>query len=149
MKKLFVATVLFITGIPGILAQNGGDIFKDLESKSANEGSVHIAQSDNIKHVFYLHLLAARKVVRNNGWRICVFADSGQEANRKAENIRSIFISRFKAVRSYKIFNYPFYRVYVGDFRSKSEAMKFLKVLEREFPNAYIVPDVISQPGLN
>ncbi len=135
--------------MPGIFAQSSVDIFKKLESKSINGGAVHIAQSDNIKHVFYMHLQAQRKITRNNGWRICVFADSGQEANRKAESVRSIFITRFRNVRSYKIFNYPFYRVYVGDFRSKSEAMKFLKVLEREFPNAYIVPDVISQPGVN
>lgn len=120
-----------------------------LESKSAIGGTVRIIQSDNIKTLLYLHLQTQKRIVKNNGWRICVFADSGQEANRKAESVRSVFISRFNEVRPYKIFNSPFYRVYVGDFRTKSEAMKFLKVLEKEFPNAYIVPDVISQSGLN
>ena len=148
MKILILILTFTFSGLSLICSQST-DILKKLETKSENGGSVHIVQSDEITKVLYMHLLAQRKNAKNNGWRICVFADSGQEANRKAEDIRSIFIRRFKGVQPYKVFNYPFYRVYVGDFRSKSEALKFLKVLEREFPNAYIVPDVISQSVLN
>ncbi|MFO7658391.1 MAG: SPOR domain-containing protein [Bacteroidales bacterium] len=130
-------------------AQQSDFILNKLSTGSEKSGKVHISQSESIKKVLNLHLQAKRKEAKNNGWRICVFADSGQESNRKAESIRSVFISRFHEVQPYKIFNYPFYRVYVGDFRTKSEALKFLKSLEAEFPNAYIVPDVISTLGLN
>ena len=148
MKRLIFILTFTFSGLSIICSQNT-DIIKKLESRSENGGSVHISQSDKIAQVLYLHLQAQKKNVKNNGWRICVFADSGQEANRKAENIRSIFLSRFKGVQPHKVWNYPFYRVYVGDFRSKSEALRFLKIIEREFPNAYIIPDVISQSDLN
>ncbi|MBN2610526.1 MAG: SPOR domain-containing protein [Bacteroidales bacterium] len=149
MKKwLFVLGCLSLL-FAGAEAQQAGYILNKLQSATAKSGKVQISQSESIKKVLDLHLQAKRKEVKNNGWRICVFADSGQEANRKAEGVRSVFISRFQKVQPYKIFNYPFYRVYVGDFRTKSEALKFLKMLEAEFPNAYIVPDVIAPLGLN
>jgi hypothetical protein len=99
--------------------------------------------------VLLLHLEAQRKSNQKNGYRICIFADSGQKANRSAENVRSAFMSMYSNIRPYKVFNSPFYRVYVGDFKTKSEAMKFLRTLESNFPDAYIVHDVISQSVLN
>ncbi len=149
MKDLFYI-VAFVVMVPAYsMAQTSSNILKKLESSHENGGVVKIHQSENIRDVLLLHLEAQRKTSQKNGYRICIFADSGQEANRKAENVRSVFMSMYRDIQPYKIFNSPFYRVYVGDFKTKSEAMKFLKKLERNFPNAYIVYDVISQSVLN
>ena len=141
------ALIMFIPVFSG--AQTTSNILEKLQNNGGNDCIVNINQSESIKEVLFLHLEAQRKNNQKNGYRICIFADSGQEANRKAEDGRSVFMSRYRDIRPYKIFNYPFYRVYVGDFKTKSEAMKFLKTLERNFPNAYIVYDVISQSVLN
>lgn len=149
MKSIIyiAALTLFIPVFSG--AQTTSNILEKLQNNGGNDCNVKINQSESIKEVLFLHLEAQRKSNQKNGYRICIFADSGQEANRKAEDVRSFFMSRYRDTRPYKIFNYPFYRVYVGDFKTKSEAMKFLKTLERNFPNAYIVYDVISQSVLN
>lgn len=141
------ALVLLIPHFSG--AQTSSNILTKVQTRYENGGVVEINQSESIKEVLLLHLEAQRKGNQKNGYRICIFADSGQEANRSAENVRSVFMSMYRNIRPYKVFNYPFYRVYVGDFKTKSEAMKFLKTLERNFPNAYIVYDVISQSVLN
>ncbi len=144
MKRLFCITTLIFFALNFLGAQITSNILADLQ-KNKNDGTVKIIQSESIRNVLFLHLEAQKRNIQNNGYRICIFADSGQEANRKAENVRSVFMGIYRNVRPYKTFNYPFYRVYVGDFKTKSEAMKFLKILERNFPNAYIVSDMISQ----
>jgi hypothetical protein len=77
------------------------------------------------------------------GYRISIFNESGQEANKKCELARAKFISRYEQVKSYKKFEYPFFKVYVGDFRTKSEALKFLKQIENDYPDAFITPPVM------
>ncbi len=91
-----------------------------------------------------MYLELQKKNPQTNGFRICIFADTGQEARKNAENARSKFISRYENIRCYTVFKMPWYRVYVGDFRTKSEATKYLKIIEREFSGAYYVPDNIS-----
>ena len=38
--------------------------------------------------------------------------------------------------------------VRAGDFRTKMEGYKYLVLVRREFPNAYLVPSVINFPDL-
>lgn len=144
MKSLICITALILFALKFSGAQTTSSILTDLQ-QNKKDGTVKIIQSESISTVLFLHLEVQKRNIQNNGYRICIFADSGQEANRKAENVRSVFMGIYRYVRPYKTFNYPFYRVYVGDFKTKSEAMRFLKVLERNFPNAYIVSDIISQ----
>ena len=143
MKSLICIIVLILSASGYTGAQTSSNILADPHTASESGGMVKIVQSESIANVLLLHLEAQRKSNQKNGYRICIFADSGQEANRKAENVRSVFMSMYRDIRPYKTFNSPFYRVYVGDYKTKSEAMKFLKTLERNFPNAYIVYDVI------
>lgn len=149
MRILIFIIIFVFTALQSATTQTSSNILQRLQTRNSSDGTVKIYQSNNIKNVLFLHLEARKKNIENNGYRICIFADSGQEANRKAESVRSVFMSRYRDVQPYKKFNYPFYRVYVGDFKTKSEAMKFLKKLERDFPNAYIVSDVLSPSVLN
>ena len=144
MKSLINIFILILSAPMFTEAQTSSRILTDLQTKSKNGGMVKIVQSESIRNVLLLHLETQRKNIQNNGYRICIFRDSGQEARGKAENVRSVFMSMYSNVQPYNTFNTPFYSVYVGDFKTKSEAMKFLKTLERNFPNAYIVSDVIS-----
>lgn len=148
--KSLICIIALVLSVPKLAgAQSSSNILTKLQTGHENGGVVKITQSESITMVLHLHLEAQRISNQKNGYRICIFADSGQEANRKAEHVRSVFMSMYRDIRPYKTFNSPFYRVYVGDFKTKSEAMKFLKTLERNFPNAYIVYDVISQSVLN
>ena len=42
-----------------------------------------------------------------------------------------------------------YFKVRVGDFRTKIEAIKLFQSISKEFPGAYFVPDVINFPDLN
>jgi len=63
--------------------------------------------------------------------------------------VRSRFKNKYVNMPFYEEFVYPYYKLYVGDFRTESEALKFLKIIERDFPGAFIVRRVnISFPEL-
>lgn len=128
------------------LAQTPSDIFYWLESPRPGQGSVRITQDVNIRNMVNLHLSQQKKINGIRGYRICIYLDSGQEANKKADQERAKFISRFEDAKSYKKFEYPYFKVYVGDFRTKSEAWKFLTLMENDYPDAFIREDIVAFP---
>ncbi|MCC7301010.1 MAG: SPOR domain-containing protein [Bacteroidia bacterium] len=66
----------------------------------------------------------------------------------KAMQIKSRFLSRYPEVRAYDPFDAPYFKIRVGDFRTKLEAYKFMKELIGEFPGSFIVADDIELPPL-
>ncbi len=47
---------------------------------------------------------------------------------------------------AYRTYSNPFFRVTVGDFRTKSEAMQLLLQVKGAFPTAFIVKETIGYP---
>jgi hypothetical protein len=66
----------------------------------------------------------------------------------KAKDAKSRFMSKYPDIKTYDMFETPYFKVRVGDFRTKLEAYKFLKELEDTFPGAFIVEDNIELPEL-
>jgi len=143
---LFTCLLTLVALSVNLSAQIPVDIFANLESKKYGQGTVKIIQDEKIRGLVSVHLFTQAKMNGIMGYRISIYSNSGQEANKEADLTRAKFISRYEDVKSHKQFEYPFYKVYVGDFRTKSEALKFLKKIEYDFPNAFIRRDMISFP---
>lgn len=71
----------------------------------------------------------------------------GNEKN-KAKDIKSKFLTKHNEMRAYDIFESPYFKIRVGDFRTKLEAYKFMKEISESFPGAFIVSDYIELPEL-
>jgi len=121
-----------------VSAQSNPDIFQQLESQIPGQGIVKISQDNSIRGLVELHLSQMQRLKGIRGYRIAIYMGSGQEANKAADAARAKFISRYEEAKSYKKFEYPYFKVYVGDFRTKSEALRFLKKIEHEYPDAFI-----------
>ncbi len=76
-----------------------------------------------------------------NGFRVQIFFDSGNNSKRAATVARERFMELYPQVIAYLTFKSPYYRVRVGDFRTKLEAEGFLMQLTAQYPNAFTVPD--------
>lgn len=69
------------------------------------------------------------------GYRVLVFDDNNvRTAKHEAESRRRQMESRFPEFRAYTSFNSPYWRVKVGDFRTRSEAEAALAALRAAFP---------------
>ena len=66
----------------------------------------------------------------------------------KALSVKAKFLSKYQDVRAYDPYDAPYFKIRVGDFRTKLEAYKFLKEVMEEFPGSFIVADEIELPPL-
>jgi hypothetical protein len=75
------------------------------------------------------------------GFRIQIYRGKSREAASKA---RQRSYELFPNQTPYMIYSAPSYRVRVGDFLEPAEYQPILKRLKREFPEAMVVPDIIT-----
>ncbi len=83
-----------------------------------------------------------------SGYRLQIYFGSGEKAHAQATKIKTDFLASNPGVKAYLLFKSPDFIVRVGDFRTKSEALKLGKSLTYQFPNAFIVADEIAFPEL-
>lgn len=119
------------------------DIFNYIQQKSDTTGIVSIHQNDQINQLVLEHLEIMKKQAGIPGYRINIFFDSGKQAKQKAYAQQDSFAVHFPNIPVEIVYNSPYYKVYVGYFRSKSEAFTILKTINRRYPNAFIVNDII------
>ena len=79
------------------------------------------------------------------GYRIRIFSESGLGAKEQQQQMRARFLSEFPGIDAYHKYDEPFFKVYVGDCRTKSEVLKLYDEIKDKFPNPIIVPDYINQ----
>jgi hypothetical protein len=84
-----------------------------------------------------------------DGWRIEIFFEAGNLSKKLAMEAKSEFVKNYPEVPSYLIFQQPYYKVRVGDFRTKMEAERFLNEIGFAYPQAFVVMDEINFPILN
>lgn len=96
-----------------------------------------------------VQLLVKKHVMLNKakqtlpGYRVQLFFGSDRN---KAYEIRSEFMKVFSTTPSYIVYHQPNFKVRVGDFRTKLEAMRFLKEAQPLFETAFIVKDDVKLP---
>jgi hypothetical protein len=84
------------------------------------------------------------------GFRIQIYASNNRNAREESNKANADFIAKFPDITSQILFANPgYYKVRVGNYRSKTEATKEFLLISKEFPDAYLVPDYISFPDLN
>lgn len=82
------------------------------------------------------------------GYRLQIYFGSGEKAHTQATKIKTDFLASNPGTKAYLLFKSPDFIVRVGNFRTKSEALKFKKSLLNQYPNAFIVADEIAFPEL-
>jgi hypothetical protein len=141
---IVLPVLMLVTG--NLHAQTPSDVFTRLESKVPGQGTVSIKQDANIRNMVNLHLMQQRKINGILGYKISIYRGSGQETRKDAEYTRSKFISKNEAVKCELKYEFPYWKVYVGAFRTKSEALRFLKKIEYDYPDAFIRDDIVAFP---
>ncbi|MBQ2111753.1 MAG: SPOR domain-containing protein [Bacteroidales bacterium] len=124
----------------------GKDIFLVLPSgKAGDDVNVEVHQSDLIRNSTRQHISSNAK--RNStGYRVRIFFDNRQTARNESENTLKRFKQLFPEVAAYRIYANPYFKVTVGDFRTKTEAMSLLTRIKGAFPSAFVVKESIEYP---
>lgn len=119
-----------------------------LSAQTDNTGEVNIYADPRIDNLLQLHIAYNETFPVLDGYRIHIFMESGNEALLNAEEVKGKFVEKYDDIPAYITFGEPYYRVRVGDFRTRLEASQFLQKINRKYPNAWVIKDKINLPSL-
>jgi hypothetical protein len=93
----------------------------------------------------------SRKIERNRdkrmtGYRVRIFFDNKQNSRAASEAAMGRFQSAYPGHGVYRSFASPYFKVTVGDFRTKSEALQMMRRIKADFPSAFVVKENINYP---
>ncbi len=80
-----------------------------------------------------------------DGYRVQLFSGTSRS---EAMTEKSKAESLFEETTIHIIYNQPYFKVRVGDFRTKLEAMRMQELLKEHFESMFIVKDNISLPPI-
>ncbi|MBQ5864495.1 MAG: SPOR domain-containing protein [Bacteroidales bacterium] len=105
--------------------------------------------SVTVNHPSQIDSLLVSQTISNaekkiNGYRIRLFFDNKQTARTESEQIEEEFKLRFPTIPIYRTYTNPFFKIVIGDYRTRSEATKALKTIVQVYPKAIIVKENIS-----
>ena len=106
---------------------------------------LEITQSEAIERSMVNHIKAnpGRNI---NGYRVRIFFDNKQTARTESEKTLKKFEQMFPDILAYRTYTNPYFKVTVGDCRTKSEAMVLLGRVKKDFPSAFVVKENIKYP---
>jgi len=101
-------------------------------------------QEQRFEALIELHKQLNKMNNRIPGYRVQIYFEAGNYSKAKAIEVKNAFDLAYPGYVAYISFDEPYYRVKVGDFRTKIEAVGFLKKVLKTYPNAFEVKDMIS-----
>ena len=106
---------------------------------------VNVEQSPMVEESVRTHILSNKERVLT-GYRVRIFFDNRQVSRTESEETLKRFVDLHKDIPAYRTYTNPYFKVTVGDFRTKSEAMALLTRIKGAFPSAFVVKENIAYP---
>lgn len=124
----------------------GKDVFMIMPSKAEGAAAdVDINQTPVVADAVRRQI-EANKDRGLQGYRVRIFFDNKQTARVESEETLKRFESMYHDVVAYRTYANPYFKVTVGDFRTRSEAVRLLGRIRHEFPSAFVVKENIEYP---
>jgi hypothetical protein len=147
MKRIFLGLFLFVLIYTGVIAQDRSfakpQILSNLELVDEQSGKIELVQPERIETLLKMQIANNRTQNGIPGYRIRIFSQSGQTARKRSDDTRISFMKAFPEMDAHQEYNTPNWQIYVGDFRTKNIALRELKKIEKIYPGAFIVSDMI------
>jgi len=163
IRKLFLILVILGSSILIVRSQSviaTSDLFKRADENSIT-GKLNIIQDPALDTLMNRYIQGYKNLEEKNGYsgmegfRIQIYSSSTRNAKEESGKVNAEFLSKFPEsqypeLKSHTQFAQPaYYKIRVGDFRTKTEATRLFLLISKVFPDAYIVPDIINFPDLN
>jgi hypothetical protein len=143
-----VLAIVFVSLICDTTALLSQEVSGNYEN-SAPQGQLRIHQPEVVTRMLDTYLLQNAARPGMQGFRVRIFYDLGQQSRTNSVEIQNQFLESHSGMPIYRTFDSPYYKVSVGDFRTRDEALKFLKSITKQYPKAFVVSEWINFPPLN
>jgi len=143
---LRIGVFLFIPLLGGV---RGGFSFAQstagIDTSNADTGRVEIIQDSKIAALVKKHIAINKRQKGIPGYRVQIFFGSKR---KDALEVKADFLNKYPDINAYTKYDEPYFKVRVGDYRTQLKAQKCQNQISGDFPNAFIVEDLIRQPFL-
>lgn len=156
MRRIFVLIIsmaLCLGIAPGMGAQEQSDvpITPTVDSTLIGKSIFNLLPNVTVHQSQSILSLMNRQIASNSsrkisGYRVRIFNDNKQNSRGASEAAMGRFKGMYPGIAAYRTYSNPFFKVTVGDFRTKSEAMRLLQQVKGSFPSAFIVKETINYP---
>jgi len=147
LRSLLLATVFTIFLPLSLTAQRGlgvEELMNDGRPRYMAERLI-VRQDPAIDTLVSRHILMNASKQGVDGWRIQIYRGGHRTAGEDSNKIRAGFMDQYPDIPTYRTFDRPnWFKVKVGDFRTREEAAKFFFDIVSKYPDAYLIRDVIA-----
>ena len=105
--------------------------------------SENLIVSDSID-VAMTKYLEKNKNKKSKCFRLRIFLDNSQNAREVSKNIADEFLEEYPECPLFRTYSNPYWRVTVGEFRAKSDALKFMDKIRKYYPSSFVVRESFS-----
>jgi hypothetical protein len=109
----------------------------------ASKGHVSVIRDSSIAQLLRRSITLNETKQSMPGYRIQVYFGTDRG---KANEIRNEFIKDHPDTEAYLIYQQPNFKVRVGDFKTRLEALKAMTLISAFYPTAFIVKDEVRLP---
>lgn len=137
----YVDSVIYIPVSAVDRSLEGRDIYSVLPPQ------VTVSQTESMRQALENHI-GKNSEKQYSGYRIRIYFDNKQVSRSESESEMARFKAKYPGIQAYRSYSNPFFKVTVGDFRTKAEAQELLKEIQRDFPAAFVVREKFRYPVL-
>ena len=101
---------------------------------------ISVSSSVDIAKLIDFHKQKNENTDEVKGYRIQITSNNDRS---KIYALRSEVYSKFSDIKNYLEYDQPYYRLRIGDFKTRLEARSYLEKVIQHFPSAFIVSDDI------
>lgn len=153
MKHLLTFCILLIFVTSHLFSQTTSSdnqplIIKSLQQFESGKGQIQIVQDKKIDNLITRYIGNNPHKRTIEGYRIRIFSDAKQGADKRMREVKAKFMSNFPNIEPYPDYHAPYWKIYVGDFRTITEAFRMKKQIESLFPDAFIIRENIDYSKL-
>ncbi|MBN2636567.1 MAG: SPOR domain-containing protein [Prolixibacteraceae bacterium] len=148
MKRFFLCVVILMAGNV-TFAQDFFSEQDTIENKRPEIiDQLTVIQDPRLEKMLAWDIEKNRTVNGIEGYRVEIFFSPGSDAYEMAKKKKLEFLSKNPDIPVYIKYDAPNFRVRVGDFRTKNEALKLYQKIKKDYPVAFIASGKINFPLL-
>ena len=139
--------ILTIVSLCAILLANGQHTRLELSQlgvfskEDYGQAKVYFNQVSQLKDIIVSKTLVVKDY---QVWRVQVYLGSGKNARTIATSTRNNFKTKYPDIDADIAYPSPYFKVHVGNFKTRIEAESFRKKILREYPNCRVESIIVS-----
>lgn len=115
-------------------------IFVNAQNTISVSEKVSVSSEIDISKLIDFHTQKSEQTDEIKGYRIQITSNNDRS---KIYDLRSQVYAKFSDIKNYLEYDQPYYRLRIGDFKTRLDARRYLERVISHFPSAFIVSDDI------